>query len=141
MHAAAREGNGGGEGEANQQGGGDGFLAQIQQELLQGHRLVVDADYEVAQLRQEELDVLVGELAELGAQHIVDADVVRVTSGRARMGQWMKARGGGGDGWLAGAHTFTRAHTRSRARARRPGSAREGEGLTIDRRRRGRGSG
>jgi hypothetical protein len=32
----------------------------------------------VAQLGQEELDVLVGELAELVAEHIVDADVIRI---------------------------------------------------------------
>lgn len=32
-------------------------------------------------LRQEEFDLLVGELAQLGAEHIVDADVVCISSG------------------------------------------------------------
>jgi len=52
------------------------FLAKIQYKFLQSHRLIVDAYDEVAQLREEELDFLVGELAELGAQHVVDADMV-----------------------------------------------------------------
>lgn len=66
----------------NQKSGADGFLAQVQQELLQGHGLVIDAYYEVAQLRQEELDVLVRELAEFGAEHIVDADMIGISATR-----------------------------------------------------------
>lgn len=65
---------------ANQQRSSDRLLAQIQQKLLQGHRLIVDADYEVTQLGEEEFDVFVGELAEFAAQHIVDADVVGIAS-------------------------------------------------------------
>lgn len=68
----------------DQQSCRDRLLAQIQEELLQCHRLIVNADYKVAKLGQEELDVLVGKLAELVAEDIVDADMVRVASIRCR---------------------------------------------------------
>lgn len=66
----------------NEQGGCHGFLAQVQQKLLQCHRLIVDAYYEMAELWQEELDVFVGESAELVAEDIVDPNVVGIPAGR-----------------------------------------------------------
>lgn len=62
----------------HEQRGSDRLLAQVQQELLQGHGLIVDANNEVTQLRQEEFDVLVGELPQLVAQHVMDAHVVGI---------------------------------------------------------------
>lgn len=64
----------------NQQCSRHRFFAEVQQELLQSHRLIVDADYKVAQLGEEKLDVLVGELAQLVAEHMVDASVVSIAT-------------------------------------------------------------
>lgn len=62
----------------HQESGGHGLLAEVQQELLQCHGLIIDGDDNVAQLRQEELNVLVGELPELVAEDILDAYMVGV---------------------------------------------------------------
>lgn len=50
-----------------QQSRRDGFLAEIEEELLERHGLIVNANDEMAKLREEELNVLVGELAQLVA--------------------------------------------------------------------------
>lgn len=65
---------------ANQQRSIDRLLAQIQEEFFEGHRVIVDADDKVAELREEELDVLVRKLAELAAEDIVNAYVIGITA-------------------------------------------------------------
>ncbi|MBE3042513.1 hypothetical protein IMZ48_08030 [Candidatus Bathyarchaeota archaeon] len=96
------QGEGGGDGaRTNKKGGSHGVLAEVQQELLQCHRLIVDGDYDVAQLRQEELDVLVGELPELVAEDILDAYMVGVapaTGARVSTARGLRRRGSGAGG-------------------------------------------
>ena len=46
--SATRGGRGSGVPATNQQGGNDGLLAQVQEEFLQGHGLIVHGDDEVA---------------------------------------------------------------------------------------------
>jgi hypothetical protein len=64
----------------DQQSCSDRFLAEIEEELLQRHGLIVNADYKVAQLWQEKLDVLVGKLAQLIAQNKVDSYMIGVAA-------------------------------------------------------------
>jgi len=56
------------------------LLAQIDDKRLERHGLIVDADEQVAELRQEELELRVRKPAQLGTQHIVDTDVVGIAS-------------------------------------------------------------
>jgi hypothetical protein len=45
----------------------DRLFAQIYYEFLQCHGIIVDGDEQMAQLGQEELDLVIAELAQLGA--------------------------------------------------------------------------
>jgi hypothetical protein len=56
----------------------DRLLAQVEDEFLQGHGLIVDADDHMAQLRQEELNLVVAEASQLGAEDVGDADMVSI---------------------------------------------------------------
>lgn len=77
VRRAGREGT-------DQQSSRNRFLAEIQQELLQCHRFIVDAEDQMAKLRQEEFDVLVGELPELVAEDIVNPDMVGIATAPLR---------------------------------------------------------
>lgn len=54
------------------------LFTQINDKLLECHGFIVDGYNEVAELRQEELNLLVAELPQLGAQDIVDAHVLGI---------------------------------------------------------------
>lgn len=61
-----------------QQGPIDRLLAQVNKELFERHRLIVERDDKVAELRQEEIDLLVAKVPQLGAQHILDANMISI---------------------------------------------------------------
>jgi hypothetical protein len=67
--------------ETYEQGRVHRFLAEIQYELLQRHGFIVDRDEQMAKLGEEELELLVGELAQLVAENILDTDVVCIPPG------------------------------------------------------------
>jgi hypothetical protein len=62
----------------HQQCGIDRLLAQVQYEFLQGHGVIIDADGQVAELWQEEFNLVVAEAPQLRAQHVGDPDMVSV---------------------------------------------------------------
>jgi prophage tail gpP-like protein len=66
--------------ETYQKGAVHGLFAEIQDELFQRHRNIVDADDEMTQLRQEEFNLLVRKLPQFRAKHIVNANMVGVSS-------------------------------------------------------------
>lgn len=74
-------------------------------------------------LRQEEFDLLVGELAQLGAEHIVDADMVRISPAargqKSAKSEGSKRRDGCGS---AATVAFGRAGTHDRYATVREGS-------------------